>query len=236
MRIIRLERIPFDSAGMTERIAARRKGKKSAAKIAPHVERAYSEGVQLLDMKGTVEIYEKADNDASSVTLRLPSGTKTMTIGERAGYLSPAHQIAVSLCTAGPKIADAIHRYTDEGDAMHAYYLDLLGILALAELTRKVRSEIEAGARARGWGVGPTMQPGSFKGWDISGQRDLYGLAGGAEIGLDINDSSLLIPHISDSFIIGIGPDYGASVSPSMCRECPRYKICLWRREDGGQE
>ena len=198
-------------------------------------ERAYKEGVKLLELKGAYELFDvEGIKENGSINLHLSNEDRreNLYIGPKISYLEPAKQVVIGLCTAGPKIVEAMGKYSLEEDYLSMYYIDAFAVRALGELSELLRSTVEKIAKEKGWGVGPSMQPGSVTGWDVSGQSDLYRLAQGALIGLSVNDSYFLLPHISNSTIIGIGPDYKDIKVGSMCHECVRRETCQWRREN----
>lgn len=233
MEIVKYEDISFGWQDMLISTAKDGRKKKISDSMRNAAERAYNEGVKVLDMRSIVEIYTK-ENEAEEY-LQISGGeypNESLFIGPRIGYLFPAKEIAVTLCTVGPRLVSLMHEYSASGDCLVMYYLDVLGVRALGEISAKVRKNIESVAKKKGWGVGPSMQPGAVEGWSVNGQRDLYRLGHGEKIGLSLNDASFLIPHISNSSIIGMGPHYSESEVGSMCHECPRKNKCLWRREN----
>ena len=70
-----------------------------------------------------------------------------------------------------------MEKYSFEEEYLLMYYLDSFAVKAIGELSELLRRTVEEMAKERGWGVGPSMQPGSVTGWDVSGQSDLYRLA-----------------------------------------------------------
>lgn len=198
-------------------------------------ERAYKKGLSLLDLKAAYEIYDVEGVEGNNLmTLRAENNafTERIYIGPRINYLSPAVKAVVGLCTAGSPIVEAMDKYSSDEEYLLMYYLDVFAVKALGELSEKLRKRVEGIAAAKGWGVGPSMQPGSVTGWEVSGQSDLHRLGKGNTIGLRVNDSHFLLPRISSSTIIGIGPDYRDVKVGSMCHECIRRETCLWRREN----
>lgn len=198
-------------------------------------EKAYKKGLSLLDLKAVYEIYDVEGVEGNnSLTLRAENNafTESIYIGPRISYLAPAVKAVVGLCTAGSSIVEAMDKYSSDEEYLLMYYLDVFAVKALGELSEKLRKRVEEIAAAKGWGVGPSMQPGSVTGWEVSGQSDLHRLGKGNTIGLRVNDSHFLLPRISSSTIIGIGPDYKDVKVGSMCHECIRRETCLWRREN----
>lgn len=199
------------------------------------VERAYVEGMGLIDPKAAYQIYDvEGIEDEKTLKLFLPAENRRekLYIGPRASYLQPAQKAVIGLCTVGPAIVELMEKYSLEEEYLLMYYIDAFAVRALAEISEHLRRTVEDISKEQGWGVGPSMQPGSVVGWEVSGQRDLYRLGGGEAIGLSINDSHFLLPRISDSTIIGMGPGYRNVKVGSMCHECVRRDTCQWRREN----
>ncbi len=197
-------------------------------------ERAYLEGIGLLDLKAVYEVFDVEGIEENTLKLSLSAeGRKEkLYIGPRIGYLKPAKKAVIGLCTAGPEIVQAMEKYAAEEEYLLMYYIDAFAVKALGELSELFRRTVEEMAKEKGWGVGPSMQPGAVTGWGVPGQSDLYRLSRGETIGLRVNDSHLLLPRISNSTIIGTGPGYKDMKVGSMCHECVRRDTCQWRREN----
>jgi hypothetical protein len=197
-------------------------------------ERAYKEGIGLLDLRASYEVFDVEGIQEDSLILSLPCEDRSekLYIGPRISYLEPAEKAVIGLCTAGPAIVQAMGKYATEEEYLLMYYIDAFAVKALGELSELLRCKVEDMAKENGWGVGPSMQPGSVTGWDVSGQSDLYRLGMGETIGLRVNNLNILVPGISNSTIIGIGPGYKGTKVGSMCHECARQRTCLWRREN----
>ncbi|MDO5115213.1 MAG: hypothetical protein Q4D58_03870 [Synergistaceae bacterium] len=235
MQTIELRKIDFSCEDMLRDVKAKRRREPTAAMLRA-ARAAYGEGLSLIELRAALEFYPKVDVDGEHLVIAVGDTEEKIYIGPRAGILTPAQEIVIAISTAGKAIADAIHRYSDSGDGMTAYYLDLFGVTALSELSDAVRKQVGDYAHSKSWGAGPSMQPGSVKGWEVRGQRDLYRLGRGDMLGLSINGASMLVPHISSSMLIGIGAHYAGHNVGSLCHECDRYDSCLWRRENVKQE
>lgn len=193
--------------------------------------KAYDEGKTLLDMKFSAEFFNVTDFDENHIIIRADGGKEErLFVGPRIGYLYPAHETAIALCTVGKGIVEAMNKY-EKDDPLLFYYMDAFGVRALKEVSETMRRFVADYAAQKGFGVGPSMQPGSVAGWSVRGQDDLYRLAHGDKLSLSLNAASFLVPHLSNSALIGIGPDYTATSVGSMCHECPRHDVCLWRRD-----
>ncbi len=83
-----------------------------------------------------------------------------------------------------------------------------------------------------GWGVSPSLSPGSLVGWPLRGQRELCALLPLADIGVRLNEYCVLEPHKSVSMVIGLGPEYESHEVGSVCDYCALKDSC-WRRRKG---
>ena len=232
--LLTLDRITFKWEDLLVNMK-RGTGRNPGPQMLDAAERAYNEGIGLLDLKAVYEVFDvEGIEDKKSLKLFLPSEDRRekLYIGPRISYLEPAEKAVIGLCTAGSAIAETIVKYSAEEEYLLMYYIDAFAVKALGELSELLRRTVEKMAAEKGWGVGPSMQPGSVTGWEVTGQSDLYRLGGGRTIGLRVNDSHFLLPRISNSTIIGTGPGYRDIKVGSMCHECVRQETCLWRREN----
>lgn len=232
--LIKLDKITFAWKDLLANMK-KKGGREPGPAMLEAAQRAYEEGTGLLDLKAVYEIFEiESIEESSTLNLCLSSEARRekLCIGSRVSYLEPAKQVFIGLCTAGSKIVEAMERHSLNEDYLSMYYLDAFAVRALGEMSEHLRRTVEEMAKEKGWGVGPSMQPGSVTGWEVSGQSDLYRLGGGESIGLRVNSSHFLLPRISNSTIIGTGPGYRDVKVGSMCHECVRRDTCLWRREN----
>ncbi len=234
MKVIKLEQINVKYEDMLK--AAKPRCGRRFNSMEEAARAACEKGYRLIKLRAAVEIYPRKNISGEYLELTTPDSAEKIFIGHRVGLLEPAQEIMIALCTAGDGIADAVHRYGDCGEALMMYYLDMFAVRALSELSAEVRKYAESYILSKGWGVGPSMQPGSVSGWEVCGQRDLYRLGHGEAIGLSLNNASMLVPYISNSALIGMGEHYSSHTVGSMCHECHRYESCLWRKENIASE
>lgn len=234
MALLTIDKVSFTADDLI--VTAKRGGKSRAIseEMFKYAKQAYKEGSELLTLKAIVEFYDKDEIETGGESIAITASGKkeSILIGKSAGYLFPANVVAIAICTAGAKLVEAMDRYANDGEYLMMYNLDMFGVKALGEMSQKVREYVTAAAVEKGWGVGPQMQPGSAAGWEVSGQKDLFRLAHGERLGLSLNESCFLVPRISDSMLIGMGPHYDKKHVSSLCGECPRFKECLWRKEN----
>lgn len=231
-----LDRFDFALSWKDLLLIGRSKRGRTSGEVAAFAQRAWEEGFGLLAPKAAIEFYECGEISQSKGTVEIISGDgrgKPLFVGPKVGYLAPARQIGAVVFTIGEELEKRMRAYSAAKEEILAYYFDSLGTKAVNAVGETSRLFLQEYAKERGWGVGPDMKPGSAVGWTVEGQRDLLSLSRGREIGVTINDSCLLIPFFSGSYIAGMGPDYAGDKIGSLCPECPRYETCLWRRESG---
>jgi hypothetical protein len=153
-------------------------------------------------------------------------------IGPKADLLAPAKRVLVSLITIGPSLEQRVNELQNCGEHMKAYLLDSAGVVALGAAGEALRCLVEDTARELGWGVSPSLSPGSLVGWSLRGQRELCALLPLEEIGVRLNEHCVLEPHKSASGLVGLGPGYELSHGGSVCKFCALQNTCWRRRED----
>ncbi len=169
-------------------------------------------------------------------TIRIRSGwdnrEAALRIGPKADLMAPASRAVVSVSTIGPALEREVARLNKADQMLEGYFLDSVGVIALGEVGRAVRTRVEAMAKEQGLGVGPSMAPGSLVGWPTSGQKDLLSFLDLKAVGVELNSSFVLQPAKSASGFIGMGRDYPSQRVGSVCRYCSLAPTCWRRKED----
>lgn len=180
---------------------------------------------ELVQLQAPTKIRESSltGGQASSVML---------TIGPKADLLTHAQRVLVSVVTIGPALEQRVQELQSAGDMLLAYLLDSAGVVALGAAGEAVRCEAENTATELGWGVSPSLSPGSLVGWSVRGQRELCALLPLDEIGVRLNQNCVLEPHKSVSALVGLGPGYETAKVGSVCKYCALQKTCWRRRKD----
>jgi hypothetical protein len=159
-------------------------------------------------------------------------GQALLRIGPKADLLAPAATVLVSVGTIGPALEERVRELQASGENLKAYLLDSAGVAALGSVGEAVRCLAEETAANQGWGVSPSLSPGSLVGWSLKGQQALCDLLPLDSIGVRLNSHSVLVPHKSASGLIGLGPGYSSTKVGSVCKYCALKKTCWRRRED----
>jgi hypothetical protein len=155
-----------------------------------------------------------------------------LTVGPKSHLLAPARRLLVVVCTIGPALEARVGELYGEGEPLLSYMLDCVGVMALGVVGERMRRLAEEQAAGRGWGVSPSLGPGSLVGWPVQGQRELCALLPLADIGVRLSKYCVLEPHKSASMAIGLGPGYESHEVGSVCRYCALRDTC-WRRREG---
>jgi hypothetical protein len=171
--------------------------------------------------------------DGQHVTLSSQQGADgVLHVGRKADLLAPAQRAVVSAVTLGPALEEKVDELQSAGDSMMAYLLDSAGVVALGHAGESLRCLIEETAVDLGWGVSPSLSPGSLVGWSLRGQRELCALLPLQEVGLRLTAHSILQPHKSATSLIGLGPGYDSPHVGSVCKYCALQDTCWRKRED----
>lgn len=176
--------------------------------------------------------------DASAGRLLLEGGNPSpvsLTLGPHIHLLEQAEQVLVAVHSIGSALDAEISRLSRENNLLEAYLLDCAGLVALTEVGESLHQMVERKAAAWGWGVGPSLSPGSLEGWDLRDQKNLCSVLDIASAGLFLNDSCLLLPLKSASTLLGLGREMTAKKVGSICQCCNHRQAC-WRRKKREQD
>ena len=194
-------------------------------------EAAIALGATLWQPAALYDWFDVRGVDGEHVTLATDGGETSLHLGPKADLLAPAQRVLVSVLTIGPALEQRVHELQAGRDALAGYLLDSAGVVALGAVGEAVRCLAEEAAAELGWGVSPSLSPGSLVGWPLTGQRELCALLPLDDIGVRLNSHYVLEPHKSVSAVIGLGPGYESGHVGSVCKFCALQDTC-WRRRD----
>ena len=179
-----------------------------------------------------VAIYDEFEvRGVTGERVELAVDSAGLTVGPKADLLDPAQRLLVVVYTIGPALQARVGELHRAGEPLLSYMLDCAGVMALGMVGERVRRLAGEQAAGRGWGVSPSLSPGSLVGWPLQGQRELCALLPLADIGVRLNKYCVLQPHKSVSMVVGLGPGYGAHEVGSVCDYCALKDSC-WRRRE----
>lgn len=198
-----------------------------------HAQDAIALGQDLWQPQAVYDWFDVRSLDGERVTLSSTNGVEAeLHVGPKADLLGPAKQALVSIITIGPALEHKVRELQAAGDAMAAYMLDSAGVVALGAVGEALRCLVEDTAAELGWGVSPSLSPGSLVGWALRDQQALCSLLPLADIGVHLTRRSVLQPQKSASGLVGLGPGYDTAHVGSVCKYCALQKTCWRRREE----
>jgi len=215
-----------------EIIASPNKGQLRPALLGP-AEEALALGQTLWQPACVYDWFDVRAVEGERATIAAPDGAETVLhIGPKADLVAPARRVVVGVVTIGPALERKVRELYAAGEHMTSYMLDSAGVVALGAVGEALRRLVEEAADELGWGVSPSLSPGSLVGWPLRGQRELCGLLPLEQIGVRLTDHSVLEPHKSVSALVGLGPEYPSARVGSVCKYCALQDTCWRRRED----
>lgn len=214
-----------------EVICALQQGHHASDRLLTEAENAVAMAGDLLEPATVYQWVDVNTVEAMHVVLTGSNGgiNRRLNVGPHANLLKKAKSVMVAVHTIGYRIDAKVNDLNRAGEVLQGYLLDSVGVVALGKVGDFGRSLVEAEAFRRGWGVGPSMGPGTLVGWETSDQPNLCAFLDIGRIGVAVNDSSLLIPFKSVSTLVGMGPDYRSRKVGSVCGLCTLRNTC-WRR------
>jgi len=169
----------------------------------------WGEAMDLLEPRGA---YRLVDLDGAAVT----------------GMPDPAAEVAVAVCTIGPRLEEAAQRWKQRGDLLAALTLDAIGSAAAEAAADALNARICTAAARRGLHAAPRVSPG-YGEWDTSRQRDLLALLPIGELGITLTGGQMMVPRKSVSFAVNLLPEPPREET-SRCSRCGATN-CRHRRE-----
>jgi hypothetical protein len=131
--------------------------------------------------------------------------------------------------TLGNKIDEIIKEENQTGDTLATIIMDTISTSLLETLGDFVGEKIKKeGKEQQNWGATCAYSPGQYK-WTIEEQKKLFEMVDGKRIGVELNESFLMVPFKSVSGVYGFGPEDRIDKTREACDLCPREN-CIGRR------
>lgn len=118
--------------------------------------------------------------------------------------LHRARELAITLCTIGPRLERQVTDCTSQGEPLRGVLLDGIGSAAVDSLTEEVYKLIAEEASSRGYEVSDPINAG-MPDLPISRQWQLLKLVPAEEIAVSLTSSEIMVPRKSVSIVIGVG-------------------------------
>lgn len=131
------------------------------------------------------------------------------------------------VATAGMEFEQLQHRLKEEGDMVKVYIADAMGSVIAEKAADRMEEALQECLHTSGWHHTNRFSPG-YCGWHVSEQQMLFRLFPVQHpCGVQLTDSSLMLPIKSVSGVIGIGEN--VRKLEYTCGLCD-YKKCYKRR------
>ncbi|NWF78133.1 MAG: hypothetical protein HXY36_06050 [Chloroflexi bacterium] len=142
--------------------------------------------------------------------------------------LPQAKELAVAVCTIGPRLEKQVTDYTSQGEPLRGMLLDGIGSAAVDSLMEEACKLITSEALSRGYEASSPISPGML-GLPITEQWQLLKLVPAQEIGVSLTSAGIMVPRKSVSLVIGIGPRMAKWTRAEVCARCHLKKTCPYR-------
>ena len=133
------------------------------------------------------------------------------------------------ILTLGNRVDEIINEESKSGDTLATIIMDTITTSLLEILGDFVGGKIKMeGKEQQNWGATCAYSPGQYK-WTIEEQKKLFKMVDGKRIGVELNESYLMVPFKSVSGVYGFGPEDRIDKTRVACDLCPREN-CIGRR------
>ena len=120
--------------------------------------------------------------------------------------LKGSEAYALFICTCGGEYDAYQQRLKSEGDMVRVFIADSLGSVIAEKCADQMELTLQESINKLGWHHTNRFSPG-YCGWHVSQQQLLFPLFKGNTCGVQLTDSSLMVPIKSVSGIIGVGSE-----------------------------
>ncbi|MFC2024320.1 hypothetical protein ACFLTJ_01910 [Chloroflexota bacterium] len=185
--------------------------------------------IRIDDLLEPVFIYETYSIASTRNNLiSLENGTR-FSSSTLAKFLNKATQLAVVVCTIGPRLEERVAEYFGQMERLKGLILDHIGTMALESLTAVACQVIEEIASSQGYRAGGLLSPGELD-WPIEEQGQLFQLVDSEQIGVHLTPVGMMVPLKAVSLVIGIGPEIPNWTRAEICACCTRGKTCPYSK------
>jgi len=209
----------------------RREGIKDHSRLRPEIKNLIREllasvkNERLLEPAIAYEIYTVAKMDHHQLYLE---GDAALHGSLLPSLLPEAKELAVVVCTIGPKLEKEGADYFSKKKPLWGLLLDGIGTAAVDSLTQEVRKLMTREASSRGYQASGPLSPGSPD-FPISEQQQIFKLVPAEEIGVSLTPLGMMFPNKSVSMVIGMGLNMPSWTQAEICAHCSLQKTCPYK-------
>jgi hypothetical protein len=143
-------------------------------------------------------------------------------------FLLSCRDLAVAVCTIGPRLEQRVTDFFDGGEALCGLLLDGIGSAAVDSLAQETCKLVQNEASLRGYQASSPCSPGSPS-FPITEQWTLFQLVPAAEIGVSLAASGIMVPRKSASMVIALGNQVTIRERGEACTRCNLSKTCHYK-------
>jgi hypothetical protein len=219
------------SLNLKTREVLRRQGLGKGAKVRSEIEilirqlLASLKKARLLEPVVAYEYYMVSSMNGSQISLE---GDKAIHGPLLPAIFPEAKELAVLLCTIGPRLEKQVTDYSKSSKTMRGMILDGIGSTAVDMLALEVLRRLANEVSSRGYEISSPVNPG-MPGFSLTEQWNLLGLVNADEIGVGLTASGVLVPRKSTSMVIGIGPKMTRWTQAEVCARCSLRESCHYK-------
>ncbi|MBW2453909.1 MAG: hypothetical protein JRI68_05345 [Deltaproteobacteria bacterium] len=138
--------------------------------------------------------------------------------------------LVIGLVTAGPAIEEQAGELVKGGELTRGLIMDAAGSAAAEEAADRLSAHIVGeGSEERTAAVSCRLSPG-YGSWKLEAQRALFPLLPHVQLGVELNDSCLMMPRKSISFAMWLGAREPIGTGIAGCEGCA-HPHCRYRRK-----
>lgn len=199
---------------------------RSAGPASAEMMRLYQEAIaKARELVEPVALYELFDvQGVRGDALRLADG-HALRSSLVVAQLARAEQMAVAVCTIGPRLEEEASRLFAQGQGALGFLYDNAGSLAVSHVARVVVQRVQELAAGRGQKASFPISPGSAE-CTLEDQKVVFELLPTQRIGVRLTKSLLMVPLKSVSLLIGLGHDLPTAHDLAQCNFCARREQC----------
>jgi len=209
----------------------RRQGLGRGAKVRPEIKILIREllaslkKARLLEPAVAYECYTVNSMDGNQISLE---GDKAIKCPLLPAIFPEANELAVILCTIGPKLEKQVTAYSKNGATLQGMMMDGIGSAAVDKLVSEALRHIASEVSSRGYEISSPVNPG-MPGFPLTEQWNLLGLVNAGEIEVSLTASGVLVPLKSTSMVIGVGPKMTRWTQAEVCARCSLRETCPYK-------
>ena len=197
--------------------------RKRSPSLVESAERALEEGCPLLQPR--VQARRLLVEDLHHERLKL-EGDGRLSGELLAEHMGGAQEAIIVLCTVGEALERRAAEVSKE-DAVYGLSLDGVGSAGVEALANAACALFEEEATKENCQVTIPLSPGMV-GWPVEhGQPQIFDLLDAGEIGVQLNESMMMLPRKSLTFVLGIGKELMAG--GRTCDYCSLKETCRYR-------